>query len=65
MTYSIRKRKKNGKDGYQIVAFMLPTYFTLHGYPPDKHDVKDGWFEELVDAEIEAMNLEMDEEYGQ
>lgn len=61
MTYSIKKKRKNGKDGYQIVSFMFPTYFTNNGYPPDKHEVKNAWFEELIDAEIECFNLEYED----
>jgi hypothetical protein len=62
MTYAIRRRKKRGKDGYQVVMFMLPTYFTIHGYPADEHDVKDGWFEDRDDAVVFLSDLEYDED---
>jgi len=62
MTYAIRKRTKKGKKGYQVVEFMLPTYFTNNGYPAIENDVKGGWFEDRNDAESHALDLEWEDE---
>jgi len=57
-TYAIRKRSRGGVKGFQVVWFNLPTLFTNNGYAADEHDVKDGWFEDVDDAENLANNLE-------
>jgi len=57
-TYAIRKRNRGGVKGFQVVWFNLPTYLTNNGYAADESNVKDGWFEDVDDAENLANNLE-------
>lgn len=62
MTYAIRKVKKNGVKGYQVVKFNLDTYFVKNGYSADEIEVEGAFFKRLEDAEEEAMNLQMEDE---
>ena len=58
-SYAIRPSKKNNKKGWQIVYMFLGNYFHKNGYKADEYNVENGWFENRVDAEYEAMNLQI------
>ena len=64
-TYAIRKRNRGGVKGFQVVWFNLPTYFTNNGYPADECNVKDGWFEDVDEAESLANNLEFSQTWDE